>query len=1118
MRTAARERLNMSKSTTCRIVLLGLVGGWGLHPGAADAQDGRAGVTKLAPALIRRLEAEPGPAKAWVYFVDKGHADPVAEAAAVGQVAATYNPRAVRRRALRGQHAARGGALFDARDLPVATCYVDALAASGARVHVQSRWLNAVSVWGTRAQLEAIAELPFVTRVEAVARARRNWPVQVSEMGRARSSGQQFPAGLDYGASGPQLSQIQVTGLHAAGYTGAGVVVGILDTGFRTTHDAFNSPAHPLQIVAAYDFVAGDPNVGSEPGDAPTQHHHGTLILGCIGAYLPGELVGGAYDASFILCKTEDVADEYPAEEDNYVAGLEFIEAHGGDMATASLGYIDWYTQADLDGQTAVTTVAVNAATSRGLHCCNAAGNEGHDFNAGTSHLIAPADAFDVITCGAATEAGEMAGFSSDGPTADGRAKPEVLARGVDTWSVSPSYDQTYTTASGTSLSTPLVACAVACLIQAHPEWTVAQLRDQLFRTADYYVANQHPDPYFVRGYGLINALAPLLDCNHNGVADLIDISSGTSVDCTGNGIPDECETDCNHNGIADSCDIDAGTSADCSGNGVPDECEPDCDLNGVPNSCEIAAGTAADCNGNGVPDGCDVAAGTSGDVNANGTPDECEADCNGNGRPDDADVTGGPSRDCNRNGVPDECELRGDWPIAWHWPGAGRDRVVAQDFSDVGYSDYSTKAWDDFATDTEVRLTTGTAYFAAETWAAFDRARFLVEIADRAGGAEAGGLVIFTTTGRGSAVGGLVTWDFGGAVLPAGTYWLSVQALGFSDYVQYFWIRANVSAPSGSEHFIHNPGDGFEHGADPRPGAEWYDLPADLGFVQNRLVSQDCNGNGVLDLCEEGLYPTVRTESSSTTVYAGDHAELFVTPDGAAPFTYTWFKDGLALAEANSSSLRFAPARVEDAGVYDALIVSPCGTVRSARQTLTVKPVRPPAVPTSPTPVDGAVDVSTETQLAWVGGGVEVSYKVMLGTDAAQPLPFKGTAWQAAWDDGLALQPGTRYHWQVLAKNSGGVTAGPVWSFTTAGATSSESTGEPAMRETPVTPTVAEPNSAPPDESANESPASAESSATQAICPAFGAAAAIVAASGLALTRRRAGVRESRIEHAFVR
>jgi hypothetical protein len=212
-------------------------------------------------------------------------------------------------------------------------------------------------------------------------------------------------------------------------------------------------------------------------------------------------------------------------------------------VATASLIYIDWYTQQQMDGKTAVCTIGVNTATANGLFCCNAAGNYGHDSNPSTSALGAPADAFQVITCGAVTGEGSIVGFSSDGPTADGRIKPEVLARGADTFTVDPFSNSGFTTASGTSLSTPLVASAVACLVGARPTWTVDQLRTLVFTTATDFVANGGPDPLFVRGYGIVDAGAALAaDCNANGVPDDEDISGGASGDCNRSGTPDECE------------------------------------------------------------------------------------------------------------------------------------------------------------------------------------------------------------------------------------------------------------------------------------------------------------------------------------------------------------------------------------------------------------------------------------------------------------------------------------------------------------------------------------------------------------------------------------------------
>jgi serine protease AprX len=468
----------------------------------------------LPVAVLACVLAADAPAKSWIFFTDKGCPTIEARTAAIADVAAAYDARAVARRRLR--RTAPG--LFDDRDLPVAAAYVDAVRALGGEPVVVSRWLNAISARVSARQASAIKALPFVGGVQPVRRARR-----VEPRGGAAAAAR---AGDFYGFAQDQLDQINLTALHAEGATGDGVVIGVLDTGFRRTHLAFNDPVHPLQVVAEWDFVSGDPDAGYDPDDAPYQHDHGTWILGVLGAYRPGELVGGAYDASFILAKTEDVTDEYPAEEDLYVAGLEFIEANGGDMATSSLGYNDWYEWADMDGRTAVTTIAVNVATANGLVCCTAVGNGGRDGDEPT--LIAPSDAFDVISCGAVDPDGVLTGFSSGGPTADGRLKPEVLARGQSAASVDEDSDDGYDTwLAGTSLSTPMVASAVACILEAHPAWTVAEIRRSLFKTAGDYAANGAPDPAFARGYGIVDAQAAAHYCagdaDGSGAVDVVD-------------------------------------------------------------------------------------------------------------------------------------------------------------------------------------------------------------------------------------------------------------------------------------------------------------------------------------------------------------------------------------------------------------------------------------------------------------------------------------------------------------------------------------------------------------------------------------------------------------------
>lgn len=470
---------------------------------------------ELHPSFDAIFARSDQPVKTWVFFRDKGHPQEAARKTALQKIEKTCLPRTIERRKQRGTRPT----LFDEIDLPVAERYIKTVTETGAKLHIESRWLNAISVYATEKQVKLMARLPFVRSLEPVRKGRNRLPDPDPPVGLAGRDPFNKALGGFYGSAEDQLAQINLIALHNAGMTGQGVVIGILDTGFKLTHNAFNDPGHVLNVVAEKDFVNNDGNTANELGDDPSQHNHGTYILGTLGAYLPNQYVGAAYDASFILCKTEDVTQEVIAEEDNFVAGLEFIELNGGDVVTSSLGYIDWYTQSDLDGLTAITTIAVNIAISQGLICCNAAGNSGHDSDPTTSNLIAPADAFGVITCGAADSTGVIAGFSSDGPTwalspQDRRIKPELLARGVSTQTVSPTNDANFVGVSGTSLSTPLIAGAVACLVQTHPSWTVSQMRNFLFQSADDFVVNGEADPLFIRGYGMVNAYrAALIPC-----------------------------------------------------------------------------------------------------------------------------------------------------------------------------------------------------------------------------------------------------------------------------------------------------------------------------------------------------------------------------------------------------------------------------------------------------------------------------------------------------------------------------------------------------------------------------------------------------------------------------
>lgn len=442
--------------------------------------------------LKRKVEAlDPGDSlNIWVFFTDKGIFSDTQLEKSLRSLEKGYNRRALRRRSKSREYN------LGIKDLAVKNDYCRAVVELGARLRMQSKWFNAVSVRTVPEVISKISALPYVHHLELVHSYRRT-PSEILPdcFEPPRSPG--INTG-QYSHTFRQLDMINVIAAHEAGYYGQGVNILLLDTGFFLGHEALRN----CTVVAQWDFIQGDGITANEEGDAETQHYHGTYVLSVIGGYQPNTLIGVAPQANFYLAKTENVATELQIEEDYYVAGLEWGDSLGVDVASSSLGYYDWYTFADMDGETALTTLAVEAAIDRGIVCVTAAGNEnGLDWN----HIIAPADARRVFSVGAVDSTEKIFSRSSRGPTYDGRIKPDVVAQGVLTYCASPDNDDTYRRASGTSLSTPLVAGVAALLLSANPDWTPAMIREALLLTAD-----NARFPNNIYGWGLVDALVAL--------------------------------------------------------------------------------------------------------------------------------------------------------------------------------------------------------------------------------------------------------------------------------------------------------------------------------------------------------------------------------------------------------------------------------------------------------------------------------------------------------------------------------------------------------------------------------------------------------------------------------
>lgn len=519
---------------------------------------------KAQPIISARLEQkiaqQPGSTqKIWIYFTDKGFSSQPKFEQALQQVRENLPERTlIRRRKVK-----ENSGLVHFQDIPVDTNYISAvLAIDGViRKRTVSRWFNAATVEATPRAIRRIANLPFVRSIKYVERGVLREPKISDNLQRpSGNSVNRVTPGLNYGASYTQLERINVIAAHQAGYTGAGVLVLMLDTGCNTDHIAF--PAD--RIVAQYDFIQQDSIVKNQVGDASGQDNHGTATASVVGAAVDGSFYGPAYQCDYLLAKTEILDQEIQIEEDYYAAGLEWGESLGADLASSSLGYIDWYDFDDMDGQTAVTTQAVNMAIADGMVVITAAGNENRsDWN----HIISPADARWAVSCGAVDYNSTIASFSSHGPTADGRIKPEVSAPG-DSVVCANSYSNTgFTTKSGTSLSTPLVAGVAALIIQAHPDWSPHTVREALMMTA-----SQATSPDNIYGWGVIDALAAINyvpgsvagDVNQDGLINVSDIVTILDDVIPNNSSisPEQIHAaDMNRDGLVNTTDVDSLTN-----------------------------------------------------------------------------------------------------------------------------------------------------------------------------------------------------------------------------------------------------------------------------------------------------------------------------------------------------------------------------------------------------------------------------------------------------------------------------------------------------------------------------------------------------------------------------
>lgn len=386
-------------------------------------------------------------------------------------------------------------------DLPVNPAYVSGLKSAGAQVWYTSRWFNAAVVYCDSTVLGQVLKLNFVKNGQTLNR-RNAHTVTIHQRGENipkklnRNNLRLAADRKSYGLAYNQANMIGAVDMHAAGFRGEGMHVAIFDGGFPGVNQvpAFAHLFNQNRLKATFDFV--DRNI-----DVFEKDTHGTHVLSTMAAYQPGTFIGTAPQANYYLFITEDSRSEHNIEEINWLLAAEYADSAGVDVINSSLGYTTFdppsrnYSYQDLNGRTSLITRAADFAAATGILVINSAGNEG---NKPWRYIGAPADGDSVLSIGAVDSLGRKAPFSSFGPTADGRIKPDLVAQGVSAAIITPSGN--ITRANGTSFSGPILSGMAVGFWQANPNLTNMQVINYLRRTA-----SQANKPDNLLGYGLPN-------------------------------------------------------------------------------------------------------------------------------------------------------------------------------------------------------------------------------------------------------------------------------------------------------------------------------------------------------------------------------------------------------------------------------------------------------------------------------------------------------------------------------------------------------------------------------------------------------------------------------------
>lgn len=390
------------------------------------------------------------------------------------------------------------------QDLPVNPQYKQQILALHPQMQLLavSKWQNTISVYCTDNEVvQQIRSLPFVDSVLTIGStqlqsdttsATPENPIPMVQNTLSLEKGD-----INYGDGFGQIAIHNGHLLHADGFMGEGMLIAVIDGGFKGLESApfYRKLINQDRLVGRYSLR---PNFVDETYLQGARH--GTQVLSVMAANENGLFVGTAPHASYALIHSECGETEQPFEEDILGNAFELADSLGADVINGSIGYTKFddfprgnHSYADMNGFNCFASRSANLLGEKGIITCMSAGNSG---NNSWYYISSPADAYNILAVGACNRDSVIANFSSHGYSYDGRVKPDITSMGK---SATIYYSNDFIFQSdGTSYSSPVAAGLCACLWQAMPCYTATQIME-IIRESSHLYDNPNPE----MGYGI---------------------------------------------------------------------------------------------------------------------------------------------------------------------------------------------------------------------------------------------------------------------------------------------------------------------------------------------------------------------------------------------------------------------------------------------------------------------------------------------------------------------------------------------------------------------------------------------------------------------------------------